>query len=75
MFSLQSNASKIAFSALCKQLKQWGYELIDCQVKNPHLISLGASTIDRSQFLEKLTLFINTAQPNHEWIFDNKLLQ
>ena len=75
MFSLESNASKIAFSVLCKQLKQWGYELIDCQVKNPHLISLGASTIDRSQFLEKLTISINAAQPKHEWIFDDKLLQ
>ena len=69
MFSTQSNASKIAFAALCHQLTKWGFCLIDCQVHNPHLESLGAVEISRSEFLTKL----NTAllQPNQEhWQFD-----
>ncbi|VVM21819.1 Leucyl/phenylalanyl-tRNA--protein transferase (EC [uncultured Gammaproteobacteria bacterium] len=39
MFSLVSNASKIAFVYLVQNMD---YELIDCQVENAHLKSLGA---------------------------------
>ncbi len=41
MFSLVSNASKVAFAYL---LQQNLYQLIDCQVENKHLESLGAVT-------------------------------
>ncbi len=51
MFSKASNASKIAFIALAKQLEQAGYKLLDCQVYNEHLESLGAREIDRDSFL------------------------
>ena len=54
MFSLKSNTSKIAFTHLVKNMD---YQLIDCQVENPHLKSLGAFTIKRSLFnayLQKL---------------------
>ena len=75
MFSLETNASKIAFSALCKQLEKWDYQLIDCQVENPHLLTLGASTIKRSLFLEQLAQALQAPRPSHEWIFDDELLQ
>lgn len=75
MFSLETNASKIAFSALCKQLEKWDYQFIDCQVENPHLLTLGASTIKRSLFLEQLAQALQAPRPNHEWIFDDELLQ
>ena len=42
MFSKKSNSSKIAFAFLCEKLSDWGFEIIDCQVHNPHLESLGA---------------------------------
>lgn len=54
MFSKQSNASKVALIALCQGARQWGMELIDCQVDNPHLQSMGARTIPRTEFLEHL---------------------
>ena len=41
MFSLVSNASKVAFIALASQLKKDNYRLLDCQVYNEHLASLG----------------------------------
>jgi leucyl/phenylalanyl-tRNA--protein transferase len=50
MFSLATNASKVGFAHLAQQLQQWGYALIDCQVSSPHLLSLGAEEIRRSQF-------------------------
>ena len=54
MFSKVSNASKIAFVTLIKQLKEQGYHLLDCQVHNDHLESLGAFEISRSTFMKVL---------------------
>ena len=51
MFSKVSNASKVAFIALAKQLEMANYRLLDCQVYNDHLASLGCVEIDREDFL------------------------
>lgn len=56
MFSLVSNASKVAFIALTNQLKAANYKLLDCQVYNPHLESLGCREIDRTDFMEILKI-------------------
>ncbi len=47
MFSKVSNASKTALIWLCKQ---GGFELIDCQLPNGHLLSLGAVMINRDVY-------------------------
>lgn len=52
MFSKVSNASKVAFIALSHYLNEHGYKLLDCQIYNDHLASLGAREIDRADFLE-----------------------
>ncbi len=54
MFSKESNASKYAFIQYVQHLVATGIELIDCQVHNPHLESLGATMIGREQFLRIL---------------------
>lgn len=54
MFSKVSNASKIAFIALVNQLKMDNYLLLDCQVYNEHLESLGCREIERDAFLKIL---------------------
>jgi leucyl/phenylalanyl-tRNA--protein transferase len=54
MFSLVSNASKIAFIALAKKLETANYQIIDCQVYNEHLASLGAKEIPRYEFKKYL---------------------
>ena len=54
MFSLVSNASKVAFIALVEQLKEKNYKLLDCQVYNPHLESLGCRKIEREEFMDIL---------------------
>ncbi|HLV93416.1 MAG TPA: leucyl/phenylalanyl-tRNA--protein transferase [Aequorivita sp.] len=56
MFSLVSDASKVAFYYLSKCVQDLDYKLIDCQVYNPHLESLGAEKIDRSTFLEIISI-------------------
>jgi leucyl/phenylalanyl-tRNA--protein transferase len=50
MFSRESNASKAGMLALCGELAQRHFELLDCQVDSPHLSSLGAKLIPRSEF-------------------------
>ncbi|MFT4564042.1 MAG: leucyl/phenylalanyl-tRNA--protein transferase [Gammaproteobacteria bacterium] len=50
MFSRVTDSSKVAMVNLVARLNEWGYQLIDCQVHNPHLVSLGAKTISRSEF-------------------------
>ena len=54
MFSKVSNASKVAFITLVEKLKIRKYKLIDCQVHNDHLESLGAREIPRAEFINIL---------------------
>jgi leucyl/phenylalanyl-tRNA--protein transferase len=50
MFSHETDASKIALLFLCRALVALDFALLDCQVENPHLLSLGAKNISRTQF-------------------------
>ena len=54
MFSKVSNASKFAFINLVNDLKSKNYKLIDCQVHNDHLESLGCREISRNDFMKIL---------------------
>lgn len=54
MFSIVSNASKIAFVSLINYLKEHKYVLLDCQVHNQYLEQLGAFEIERDHFMDLL---------------------
>ena len=54
MFSSQSNASKVAFIKMVEHFLANGLRLVDCQVYNSHLESLGAELICRNEFLNYL---------------------
>lgn len=54
MFSLERDASKVAFHFLVQQLKDAEYRCIDCQVYTDHLASLGAREISRDDFITLL---------------------
>ncbi len=51
MFSHQSNTSKMAFILLSEFLNGMNFELIDCQVTNNHLKSMGCYEIPREKFI------------------------
>lgn len=70
MFSKVSNASKICFIILCQRLEAFGYEMIDCQIYNPYLGSLGAFTIQREAFSEKLKSALHKPT-NASLVFDS----
>lgn len=67
MFSHVRDSSKIALVALCKQLHQWGFPLIDCQVYSDHLESLGAEEISRSDFLTRMTPLCHQYHIESSW--------
>ena len=54
MFSAKSNASKAAFIALVRWAKHRNFGPIDCQISNPHLVSLGAKEIEREEYMQLL---------------------
>nr|WP_201588350.1 leucyl/phenylalanyl-tRNA--protein transferase [Psychrobacter jeotgali] len=60
MFHRTSNASKIAFWGLMRLCEQSDIGLVDCQLPNDHLLSLGASIMARDDFLIKLDKLIAT---------------
>lgn len=62
MFSRETDASKVAFVHLVRQLEAWDFPLLDCQVMNPHLASLGASYIPRSEFKRWLAEYAPSTQ-------------
>lgn len=67
MFSHRSNASKVAAHALVRAAQAWGIPLIDCQVANPHLSSLGAREISRADFMQRLHIGLHTSLAPHAW--------
>jgi leucyl/phenylalanyl-tRNA--protein transferase len=72
MFSGIKNASKVALAHLSRQLERWEFGMIDCQMSTPHLVSLGAREIPRSEFIADLQELIHYA-PVTDWKFDRDL--
>ncbi len=67
MFHRKTDASKVAFATLVQHLAAWGYQLIDCQVYTPHLVSLGAEEIARSDFCALLQAYTHVQPHSSAW--------
>jgi leucyl/phenylalanyl-tRNA--protein transferase len=74
MFARRSDASKVALVHGVRQLRRWGFPLIDCQMSTSHLASLGARTIDRTEFLAVVRRFVTMPAVPAPWGFDPDLL-
>ncbi len=74
MYSRASNASKIALAHLARQLERWQFGMIDCQMNTPHLASLGAHEIPRTEFVARLRELIN-CEPVKHWQFGTDLFR
>lgn len=72
MFSRVTDASKVALVKLVHQLTRWGYELIDCEVYNQHLASLGAMEIPRPDFRTLLDKLCDMPDHNGLWQFEDE---
>ena len=67
MFHTVTDASKVAFYHLHQFLKEHGFKLIDCQQETRHLMSLGAYSIPRKDFLEELKTLTQEASWIGNW--------
>jgi len=54
MFHTKTDASKVAFAFLCRLMREHDCPLIDCQIPNDHLMTLGATSISSVEFSEYL---------------------
>ncbi|MGN6112300.1 MAG: leucyl/phenylalanyl-tRNA--protein transferase [Luteimonas sp.] len=67
MFSARSGGSKAALAALAARLDGWGWPLLDAQVENPHLRSLGAEVWPRDRFLGEVARLTAKDAPAGAW--------
>ncbi len=67
MFSRVSDASKIAMMALCHVLARQCFVLLDCQVASPHLLTLGAELMQRTEFSRLLAEVNQSTDPATFW--------
>jgi len=75
MFSLRTDASKIALAHLAMQLERWNFGMIDCQMNTRHLASLGAREIPRAEFISRLQELINYPDIASPWMLDHDLVE
>lgn len=67
MFSRQSNASKMALLLVDRLLSSGVLGILDCQVQSSHLLSLGAITIPRAEFVERINALCDPPEPFAGW--------
>jgi leucyl/phenylalanyl-tRNA--protein transferase len=67
MYSARSGGSKAALLGLAWRLREWGWPLLDAQVPNPHLSSLGAQDLPRADFLRTVRAQVGAAEPAGDW--------
>ncbi len=82
MFHKVSDASKVAFVYLVHQLREWNFDMIDCQQSTPHMERFGAREISRKEFLNILKNSLKKETKKGKWKLDiqnpfgrNKLLE
>jgi leucyl/phenylalanyl-tRNA--protein transferase len=73
MFTRVTDASKVAFVHLVRQLERWDMPLIDCQMSTPHLASFGARDIRRADFVREVRRLVRQPAVPGPWRFDDDL--
>lgn len=68
MFTHRSNAAKVAFVHLVRQLDAWGFHFIDCQMYSDHVERFGATAWKRPDFLNALTRALRLPTRRGRWV-------
>jgi leucyl/phenylalanyl-tRNA--protein transferase len=68
MYSAESGGSKVALAALAHRMREWGWPLLDAQVENDHLRSLGAEPWPRDAFLTAVAELTAAPEPAVSWV-------
>lgn len=72
MFAQASDASKVAFVWLVRQLAHWNFDLVDCQIETEHLTRFGAQPMPRTDFLDRLNAGLRQPRQTMPWRFDRQ---
>ena len=67
MFSLETDASKVALVHLARLLAAKDFAVIDCQMSTAHLRSMGAREIPRNEFCSELKHWVTSTEPPQQW--------
>jgi leucyl/phenylalanyl-tRNA--protein transferase len=67
MFSRVTDASKVCLVKLSDYLKEWNYDLIDCQIESEHLGRMGAEQITRENFAHQLDQSCQKSPAEQAW--------
>ncbi len=67
MFARVTDASKVALVTLAEALKARSIELIDCQMRTDHLVSMGAREICRAEFLGEVRALVQEPTAMGPW--------
>jgi leucyl/phenylalanyl-tRNA--protein transferase len=70
MFTRRSDASKVAFAVLVRQLEHWDFDFVDCQIRTAHLERMGAVLWPRKTFLEALARSLGRKARRGSWRLD-----
>lgn len=68
MFSRVTDSSKVALASLVSLLRSWDFDMIDCQVRTEHLLSLGAREIPGYEFSKRLEKNVWLATRRGPWV-------
>ena len=68
MFTRETDASKVALAHLVAMARRAGIPMIDCQQETAHLASLGARSIPRAAFANRLAALVNWPVPADAWV-------
>ncbi len=70
MFADRPDASKVTFVRAVEWLSTRGVQLVDCQVRTEHLVSLGAHEIPRREFLARLARALEAPTLRGTWTLE-----
>ncbi|MCP4037969.1 MAG: leucyl/phenylalanyl-tRNA--protein transferase [bacterium] len=70
MFATKSDASKVAFVHLVRQLAAWDFHFLDCQVRTDHMERFGAHERSRDDFLDALDRALAVETRRGRWQFE-----
>jgi leucyl/phenylalanyl-tRNA--protein transferase len=59
MFHRVRDASKVALVFMVEFLREQGFQMVDCQYLNPHLLQFGAYELSQEDYLMKLDEILN----------------
>ena len=70
MFRRSSGASMKALVGLVRQLDDWDFTLVDCQMYTPHVGRLGAEMWARDRFMDALATALSAPTRRGRWRFE-----